>query len=1299
MIRGFPILLAALAVPFAAVTPALGQSVLQVSVTVGGTTSNVAPGGSQSLTASGLGQSVLANVTVKYTGATAATITGVNVTGTSDMTVSSTPAFPVALNPGGSTTFTVQYLSSSGNAVTGQVSIAFTENSQPSSFQFVLAGTAPNLSFTYFFVPNGALTDLIAGNRITFPSTNVGASATATVTILNRGTATGSLQSAAVSGASYQLVGSPAPAQVQPGQQASFNVVFTPQATGSGVGLLTLTLNTGSVTFPLAGTGTAPGFTVSYTLADGNVHPLPDGTLITFPAIDINATSTATINILNQGTGSGTVNGITLTASGFRLTGLPLLPATVGPGQTLALGIVFAPTQAGSFSGSFRIDFADHSVSGTLAASTNLPNLAVSYTLADGNVHPLSDGALITFPAIDINTTSTATINILNQGTGAAIVTNIAVSGTGFTLTGSPLLPATVPAGQSVHFGIVFNTTQTGSFNGTFRIDLAGRSISGILVASTTQPGFAVSYTLADGIVHPFSDGGAISFPSVDVNATSTATISVVNQGTGAGSVTGVFLAGTGFRLSGVPALPATIAAGQSLQFGIIFAPSQSGSFAGSFRIDLTGRSISGTIAGSTSLPNFTVAYSLADNITHPLPDGTTLTFPSVDINATTTATIGILNQGTGSGTVNAVTVSGTGFRLTGLPLLPATVAPGQALTFGIVFAPSQSGSFAGSFRIDLVSRSISGSLVGSTAASSIALAYVDPVTSSILPLQNGSTLSFPNTLTTAVSNITLLATNNGTGTGFLNSIALAGSSPSTFQLLNLPSFPAAVPPSLQGKFGIRFSPQQQQVFSATLLLDVSGQSITINLLGQGIGPQYTYTSSDGTNTAGLLPGGTAAFADTVVGQVSGLTISILNAGAGDGQIAAVSVSGQGFALADLPPVPFTVAANASQRFTLNFSPTQPGAVSGRLTIGNDTFTVTGTAIGSRLIYSYVNAAAATAVTDGGVVILTPAAVGSSGSVGFSVQNTGTSAATISSINLAAPSTVFALQNLPALPLNLDPGATSTFQVGFTPNNTGTLTATLRINNSSFTLSGTGTAPTPLPSYQFQGPAGNQQPAQQMAVGLSLASSYPLPVQGTLTLTFVPSVFADDPAIQFASGGRTVKFSIAANSTQALFNGSATSIPLQTGTTAGDIVITPSFTIQDGFDVTPSSPAALTLTIPRSAPQLLSGNVTAETLTTFTLTLSGYSTTRSLTKFDVQITPKQGQSFATTHLTFDVSSASASWFQGTASQGFGGAFSVEVPFVLQNGSTTNDLVHLLQSLSITATNEVGASTAISVPIP
>ena len=379
---------------------------------------------------------------------------------------------------------------------------------------------------------------------------------------------------------------------------------------------------------------------------------------------------------------------------------------------------------------------------------------------------------------------------------------------------------------------------------------------------------------------------------------------------------------------------------------------------------------------------------------------------------------------------------------------------------------------------------------------------------------------------------------------------------------------------------------------------------------------------------------------------------------------------------------PFTLPPQGSQSFTLNFAPTQPGVISGTLTIGADTFTITATGIGPLLTYTYTNAAATIPVLAGGAVTFQPTPVESTASVTFSVQNTGTGVATISSIALGTGNAVFGIQKLPSLPANLNPGGTITFSASFSPNGLGIQTDALLVNTDSFTLSGAGTQPAPLPAYQFQGPSGTEAAAQQPSIGLTLATPYSLALQGSLTLTFNSAVFTDDPSIQFATGGRTVTFTIPANSTQALFASGATTMPLQTGTTAGAILIAPSFATQSGFDLTPSSPTTLTLTIPASVAHLTSASVTSETLDSFTVVLSGICTTRALTQLAIQITPKQGASFSATSLTIDVTASSAAWFQSAASQAYGGGFSIAIPFVLSNGSATDDLVHQIESRAL-----------------
>ncbi len=109
-------------------------------------------------------------------------------------------------------------------------------------------------------------------------------------------------------------------------------------------------------------------------------------------------------------------------------------------------------------------------------------------------------------------------------------------------------------------------------------------------------------------------------------------------------------------------------------------------------------------------------------------------------------------------------------------------------------------------------------------------------------------------------------------------------------------------------------------------------------------------------------------------------------------------------------------------------------------------------------------------------------------------------------------------------------------------------------------------------------------------------------------MTFNSDVFSNDPAVQFAIGGRTVIFTIAAGSTQAVFPNGSTQLGLQTGTVAGTITLTPFFVTDGGIDLTPTIPPSLNLTVGQTAPRLLSVQVAGKTSNTVPSQITGYAT-------------------------------------------------------------------------------------------
>lgn len=881
----------------------------------------------------------------------------------------------------------------------------------------------------------------------------------------------------------------------------------------------------------------------------------------------------------------------------------------------------------------------------------------------------------------------------------SATIQQISVSGTDFALLSAPTTQFTVNKGGSFSFSIRYLPTSGASSSGQASITLTeGASTSPTTVSfalAGTAPDFSYSVLYPDNTIVNVSPGGKITYPTTRLNTPVTLTVIAKNSGSGTGIVTGANVTGQDFRLSS-SSFPATVPSGFDTRFSITFNPQTRGTSLGTLQV-LTGvRSATFSLEGTVNSPDFVIAYALrSDNNTRPLNDGGKLLFAPTAALTTALADIIISNRGTGSGKVNSVNLTGSAFQLTGLPLLPATLNAGQNFQFTVQFSPKQLGTFTGTLSIDAEDKPVNATLEGSTSGPTFVLSSIDPQTTNETVVPDSGSIVFPATVVSTSTTLTLNVRNQGSGTGFLNGVTLTGEG---FQLTGLPAFPASIVANQSLRFGLRFSPLKSERYTGSIKIDYSDRSITIPIEGNASGPAFSYQLIREDTSAEAIAPNSSTSINAAVGQTVRSIVRIRNDSTTDSQISVISITGTGYQVTDLPILPVTIRAGQEDSFTIVFSPTAPGTSRARLRIGNDLFDFVGTAAGSRLQFSFVNNAASTSVLEGGTVILTPTKVGENSSVDFVVQNTGTSAASISTIDLT-PATVFTLENLPPLPTSLDAGASLTFRIRFLPNNVGNLAATLRVNSSSFLVSGNGQQPVPLPDFRFEGASGTQQPLQQPAIRLTLSSGYGLPLRGTLTLSFVSNVFAQNPAVQFATGGRTVNFTIPANSTQAIFENNSNDIRLQTGSLAGTINITPVFATQGGLDITPTSAPNLTLNIASSVPNLTDIRMPTRSLNAFTITVVGYSTTRSLKQLTVKFTPRGDNKFNQTDIPVNVDSVAQAFFQGVQSQNSGGLFSISIPFSLLNAPQNEDVVQRIQSVSVTATNDQGTSNSLSFNIP
>jgi hypothetical protein len=201
--------------------------------------------------------------------------------------------------------------------------------------------------------------------------------------------------------------------------------------------------------------------------------------------------------------------------------------------------------------------------------------------------------------------------------------------------------------------------------------------------------------------------------------------------------------------------------------------------------------------------------------------------------------------------------------------------------------------------------------------------------------------------------------------------------------------------------------------------------------------------------------------------------------------------------------------------------------------------------------------------------------------------------------------------------------------------------------------------------------------AQQLTVDLNLASGYPFPLTGQVSMNFVPdpAIGADDPAVQFSTGGRSVSFTIPANATQP-----ASPIAFQTGSVAGTIelrvTLSGSADLSRSIRIARSAPAIRNLTVVRNA-------------TGFELRLTGLSNSRELTRATVRFA---GTGLDTTEVNIGLADVASGWYKSAASAPFGGQFSLVLPFTVQGSLTA------IESATLTVSNSEGGSAPLSVAL-
>jgi hypothetical protein len=286
------------------------------------------------------------------------------------------------------------------------------------------------------------------------------------------------------------------------GAPAGTTVSFSPSTiTSAGSSTMTVTVgsSTAGGTYPLTVTGNGGGIeqsaTVSLSVSSTTLGASPAS--VSFGSVLVGSTSNQSITLSNTGSTTVTVSQATATGSGFSISGLSL-PLALAAGQSAPFGVIFAPTAAGSVSGSISI------VSNASGSATTVSLSGTGMTLLIS-----ASPASTSFGNVALGSSSTLPVILTNTGTGSVTISQDSVTGTGFTISG-PTLPVTLSAGQNTDFNVTFAPTAAGSVTGSASIvsnatnspnnePLSGTGVHAVSLSWTASPSTVTGYNVYRG--------------------------------------------------------------------------------------------------------------------------------------------------------------------------------------------------------------------------------------------------------------------------------------------------------------------------------------------------------------------------------------------------------------------------------------------------------------------------------------------------------------------------------------------------------------------------------------------------------------------------------------------------------------------------------------------------------------------------------------------------------------------------------------------------------------------------------
>ena len=256
----------------------------------------------------------------------------------------------------------------------------------------------------------------------------------------------------------------------------------------------------------IAGTGILSGCAGLADTSKANLTPQDEVQIspasLTFPNVSVGSTATQTATLTNTGSKSVSITQLSLSSSEFSASGFAM-PLTLAPGQSTLFKVSYKSSSTGT-------------VSGTLSAMTSRGGGSTKVKLNGNSGRAASQLSLSTnslkYGNVLVDGSSTQAVTLKNSGSTDIKVSQLGVSGAGFSVSGVAV-PVTIPAGQSVALQATFAPSVAGSVSG---------SISIASDAQTTNSSVAMSGTGVNATYTMSLTPGSVSFGNLNVRAPGT---------------------------------------------------------------------------------------------------------------------------------------------------------------------------------------------------------------------------------------------------------------------------------------------------------------------------------------------------------------------------------------------------------------------------------------------------------------------------------------------------------------------------------------------------------------------------------------------------------------------------------------------------------------------------------------------------------------------------------------------------------------------------------------------------------